>query len=213
MHIDVQNLTLSYGNHILLENLSFQVPAGKKVCIAGRSGTGKTSLLKSLLGLVIPTAGVITIGDKAIDDKTVWHLRNQIAYVPQEPDMGMGQVFDRITRPFQYKANAHLQCDRSTVLEHFHRFQLSEKLLDQQTTELSGGQKQRIAIIVALMLNRPILLLDEPVSAMDQHNKQAFKELLAADQDRIVLFISHDTSLLDIADETIDLSNYAGGDK
>jgi ABC-type iron transport system FetAB ATPase subunit len=211
MIIDAQNLTLSYGNLMLTENLSFQISSGQKVCIAGRSGSGKTSLLKSLLGLVIPAKGTISIGGEAMDDKSVWHLRNKIAYVCQEPDMGHETVAERIAQPFGYKVNAHIDHGATRILEYFERFQLPEKLLGQQTTELSGGQKQRIAIIIALMLNRPILLLDEPVSAMDAHNKQAMKEMLAADQDRTVLFISHDAILLDIADTTIDLSDARGG--
>lgn len=213
MNIIIENLTLSYDSHPILEDLSLEISSGRKVCIAGRSGSGKTSFLKSLMGFVIPSCGDITIGDQKLNAKSVWSLRQNIAYVSQEPDLGDGTVIERVQKPFRYKANAHAQCERSEIVEYFNQFQLPEKLLDKQTADLSGGEKQRIAIIIALMLNRPILILDEPVSAMDPQNKQAFKDLLAADHTRTVLFISHDVSLLDIADQTIDLSAFSGGDK
>ena len=206
MNISVDNLTIRYGPAVLFEGLGFQAEAGQKVCIAGQSGSGKTSLLKALMGFVIPAQGDIVIGHQRLTEKSVWQLRNKIAYVAQEPDLGEGPVIDRIRRPFGYRANAHLEWNRQMVSGYCQKFRLDEKLLDKDTAELSGGEKQRFAIIIALLLQRPILLLDEPLSALDKETKAILKEQLQNDTSRTVLFVSHENALLEIADQTIDLN-------
>ena len=206
MNISVNNLTVRYGQVALFQNVGFDADAGQKVCIAGQSGSGKTSLLKALMGLVVPFEGSITINQQSLTEGSVWQLRKHIAYVPQEPDLGEGIVIDRIRRPFDYHANAHLAWDRQTVLEYCRQFRLDEKLLDSRLTELSGGEKQRFALIIALLLERPILLLDEPFSALDKETKAIIKEQLQQDTIHTILFVSHEDALLDIADKTIELS-------
>ena len=207
MKINVNNLTLHYDGHSLFENVSFEAQSGQKVCIDGPSGSGKSSLLRAMLGFVRPQGGEIIIDGTEINDKTIWQLRQTIAYVTQEPDMGRQGVLDCIRRPFAYRANAHLRWNPQTIDEWFDRFNLPRKLLAKQTTDLSGGEKQRVAIITAMLLDRPVLLMDEPTSALDKQNKQTLKDLLA-DLQKTVVFISHEDILTDIADVTIQL----GGD-
>ena len=177
MNVTVENLTLRYDGHTLLGDVSFEVLSGRKVCIDGPSGCGKSSLLRAMLGFVWPQGGTIAIDGIPVNDKTVWQLRQTFAYVTQEPDMGRQGVLECIQRPFDYKANAHLQWNKQAVEEWFDRFDLPRKLLTKQTTDLSGGEKQRVAIITALLLDRPILLLDEPTSALDRESKQTLKDI------------------------------------
>ncbi|MHC5199530.1 MAG: ATP-binding cassette domain-containing protein, partial [Planctomycetota bacterium] len=125
----------------------------------------------------------------------------------QEPDIGRQGVLDCIQRPFAYKANAHLHWHLEAVHEWFDRFNLPRKLLTKQTTDLSGGEKQRVAIIIGLLLDRPVLLLDEPTSALDKQSKQILKDILT-DLQKTIVFISHEDILLDVADATVEL----GGD-
>ena len=209
MNIIVNNLSIKYDGHILFEDLSFEIKSGQKVCVDGLSGCGKSSLLRAMLGFVRPQQGTITIDELSPHDKNVWRLRQKIAYVTQEPDLGRQIVLERIRRPFHYKANTHLHWRLETVHEWFDRFKLSRKLLTKQTTDLSGGEKQRVAIIIALLLDRPLLLLDEPTSALDKESKQILKTVLDGLQ-KTVLFISHEEILLDIADATLELHS-AGG--
>lgn len=209
MNINVNNLSIQYNGHSLFEDVSFKVQSGQKYCINGPSGCGKSSLLRAMLGFVRPQQGDILIDGQPINDKTVWQLRHKIAYVTQEPDLGQQTVLDRIRRPFDYKANAHLKWNQQTIDEWFDRFNLPRKLLTKQTTDLSGGEKQRIAIIIALLLNRPILLMDEPTSALDKQSKQILRDILS-DLQKTIVFISHEDVLLDIADATLEL-HPAGG--
>ena len=205
MNIQVDNLAIRYGQATLFQNVCFEVGPAQKVCIAGQSGSGKTSLLKALMGLVVPDKGQILIDQQPLTKKSVWQLRNKIAYVPQESDLGDGLVIDRIRRPFDYHANAHLTWDRQMLLDDCQKFRLDEKLLDSDIAELSGGEKQRFALIIALLLERPILLLDEPFSALDKETKTIIKEQLQQDTSHTILFVSHEDTLLEIADKTIEL--------
>ena len=211
MNINVNNLSLHYDGHTLFEDVSFDVGTGQRYCINGPSGCGKSSLLRAMLGFVRLQQGEICIGDTSVNPDTVWQLRHKIAYVTQEPDLGQQTVLDRIRKPFDYKANVHLKWNQQAVDEWFDRFNLPRKLLSKQTTELSGGEKQRIAIIIALLLDRPILLLDEPTSALDKQSKQILRDILA-DLQKTIVFISHEDVLLDIADATLELSPAGGHD-
>lgn len=204
MNIAINNLSLAYDGNTLFEDISFEVRSGQKVCISGPSGCGKSSLLRAMLGFVLPQAGTITIDNQPVNNKTVWSLRHKITYVTQESDLGSLSVLERIRCPFDYKANAHLQLQMDAVDAYFEQFKLSRKLLTKQTTDLSGGEKQRIAIVIALLLDRPLLLLDEPTSALDKESKQILRDVLT-DLQKTVLFISHEDTLLDIAEATIEL--------
>lgn len=205
MTIMVDNLTLRRDGAALFDGLNFEIQPGQTVCVQGRSGSGKSTLLKALLGFVRPDAGRITIDGEQLTGKSVWHLRHKMAYVSQEPDLGQGMAMESIRRPFGYHANTRLTWDEQAVKEYCDLLHLPHKLLARDMSELSGGEKQRIAFIIALLLDRPILLLDEPISALDKHSKAAFKELLAAEMSRTVLFVSHDDMLLEMADTTVDL--------
>jgi ABC-type bacteriocin/lantibiotic exporter with double-glycine peptidase domain len=209
MKISVNNLSIKYDGHTLFDDVSFEVSSGQKVCIDGPSGSGKSSLLRAMLGFVRPQAGTITIDGKPINHKTIWSLRHRIGYITQEPDMGSQTVLDRIRQPFGYKANANLKLDMDALNSYLEQFNLHHKILIKQTTDLSGGEKQRIAIIIALLLDRPLLLMDEPASALDKGNKQVLKTIIN-DLQKTIVFISHEDILADIADMTIQLTGSGG---
>ena len=206
MDIALKNLTLGYDGHTLFKDVSFEMRSGQKVCISGPSGCGKSTLLRAMLGFVRPQQGTITIDNQPVNNKTVWSLRHRIGYITQEPDLGSLSVLERIRRPFDYKANAHLNWQTEPVHEWFDRFNLPRKLLSKQTIDLSGGEKQRIAIIIALLLDRPLLLMDEPTSALDKESKRILRDVIT-DLQKTILFISHEDTLLDIADATVQLQS------
>lgn len=206
MEIAADNLALGYDGYTLFKDVTFTVCSGQKVCIAGPSGSGKSSLLRAMLGFVQPQQGTITIDSQLLSAKTIWELRKNIAYITQEPDLGRQIVLDRIRQPFAYKANASLTWSDAVLDQWFECFKLTRKLLSKQTADLSGGQKQRIAIIIGLLLNRPVLLLDEPTSALDKESKQILKDVLCQ-LDKTIIFVSHEDVLVDIAEAAIDLTS------
>ena len=209
MNLSVNNLTLGYDGHTLFEDVTFEVRSGQKLCIDGPSGCGKSSIFKAMMGFVRPQRGTITIDNQPVNNKTVWSLRHNIAYITQEPDLGSQTVLERIRQPFGYKANAHLQLQMDRVHSYFEQFNLSRKLLDKQTTDLSGGEKQRISIIIALLLDRDLLLLDEPTSALDKESKQILRTVLSK-LDTTMVFVCHEDILLDMADAMLKLAPFGG---
>lgn len=209
MNVSINNLTLDYDGHTLFEDMSFEVKSGQKVCIDGPSGCGKSSLLRAMLGFVRPQEGTIIIDDTAVDEKSIWQIRKKIAYVTQESDMGSQTVLDRIRQPFRYKANIGVELDMDTLNSYFDQFKMNRILLTKQTTDLSGGEKQRIAIIIALLLNRDLLLMDEPTSALDRESKQILRNVLN-ELNKTMVFVCHENILLDIADTALQLASIGG---
>lgn len=204
--IKIEDLTIRFGEQLLVESLDLQVHQGKKVVITGKSGGGKSSLLKAIAGLIKPAKGRIHIDNQLLEASSVWQLRNRIGYVAQEPDLSTGTVRQAIQRPFSFKSNQHLKENLTEIEEYFKRFFLSASLLDKDIDSVSGGEKQRIALICALLLDREILLLDEVTSALDPDSRQAVIETLKG-TNKTMLIVSHDESVNCIADEVISLNN------
>ncbi len=209
--VEIDSLTLRFGEQILFQDFSLSVPTGQKVQISGQSGRGKSSLLKSILGFIQPAAGQIRIDGQILDGKSVWAIRKRIGYVAQEPQFAPGAVKDLLREPFQYAANHGVQYDQAMQDQLFERFYLSKGLLDKQATELSGGEKQRVALVGALLLKRPIYLLDEAASALDADSKQAVIDYLRERTEITMVVVSHDTALGGLADKAVSLPNGVQG--
>lgn len=203
--IEVSGLTVLLEGQSVLESLSFCVEKGQKVCIAGGSGSGKTTLFKCLMGFVENNDGEIRVEGELLDSETVWGIRRKISYVSQEPDLGKGLVIDRVREPFGYKSNAGIKFDENRLFDWCGRFRLDKSTLQKDVSQLSGGEKQRIALILGFMLERPILILDEPVSALDKYSKKVLGEVLAEMEEKTVLFSSHDEILMEISGRIVDV--------
>ena len=166
--------------------------AGDKVTLSGPSGSGKSTLLRCIIGFV-PFSGVIHLKGEPLNTHSIWRLRRQMAYVDQEPDLGSGRVRETLERPFSFKANHAIPFQPHEVDALFERFLLPSSLQSKEMKNLSGGEKQRVALIAALLLKRPLLLLDEAASALDANSKQQVREYLCDRPDITILSVSHDT--------------------
>ncbi|MFA7692040.1 MAG: ATP-binding cassette domain-containing protein [Candidatus Hydrogenedentes bacterium] len=187
----IRNLSVQLSTASLFDALSLQLNRRDKLTITGPSGSGKSTLLRCILGFV-PFAGEISVQGVAVNGRKIWGLRPQLAYVAQEPELGEGRVREILMRPFSFQANQHLRFCEEEASQLLERFNLSDSFLDQEITSLSGGEKQRIALIAALLLKRPILLLDEAASALDATTKLLIRDYLADQKDLAILSVSHD---------------------
>jgi len=204
--IEAKNLRVSFGvdsPNILFEGLSFEIASGEHIALTGPSGSGKTTLLRCLLGLIEPTAGEILIEGQFLNPKSVWKIRGQMGFVPQEADIGEGTVRDFIERPFKYRINHAKAENLKDVPEQMHAVGLDIKLLDSTTEALSGGEKQRIALVSALLLDRPILLLDEVASALDDESAKLVFGRLAGLKDKTIIGVVHDGKKMPFATREI----------
>ena len=210
--IEITELTLGFGAEVLCADLTLSVPCGHKVIVCGRSGSGKSTFLKALLGFVRPLHGDIKIQGKALHPDSVWTLRREMAYLAQEPDLGTGRVKDCVLRPFGYRINRRCTPSDKRIDYWFERFFLSHDLQTKDISVLSGGQKQRVAFIIAILLERSIFLLDEPISALDQFSKTAVAEYIHQIDDKTVLWVSHEASVYESADQVVNLDHIRRGE-
>ena len=205
--IEFDRVSLAFDGRTLLRDFSLRLAPGEKVVLAGPSGSGKSSLLACLLGFLRPAAGQIAIQGEPLTPKSIWHLRRALALVQQEPDIGEQTAEAWIREPFTFRANEALRDRLDRLPGLLPRLRLDPALLRRKGTDLSGGEKQRIALAAALLLDRPVLLLDEPASALDPDSRQAVYDCLAGLSGQTLLMVSHDTGpALDFADRTVRLA-------
>jgi len=190
--IVVNNLDVELDGVRLLDDFCLHLDQDEKVSISGPSGCGKSTLLHCLLGFILPQRGSVKILGRELTDRSVWQLRPLIAYVPQEPMLGQGSVEQILQRPFSFKINRSQQYNMQRIPGLLEHLLLPQTLLQRTMEQLSGGEKQRVALILALLLERKILLLDEASSALDQDAKMAVIDLLRDSGNLSVLSVSHD---------------------
>jgi ABC-type multidrug transport system ATPase subunit len=203
--IRISNLSLVARGRLLLEGFSLQLAAGEKCSLTGSSGSGKTTLLRCLMGFSTPAAGDIELFGQPLSTKTVWGLRQKMAWVAQEPELGDGTAREALQRPLAFRANRNLETSPKRMPELVLQLRLEPELLDQPVAKLSGGEKQRVAILAALLLERPILLLDEASSALDPTARDAVTTVLNGLDRTTILSVSHDPASFPVGDRVVKL--------
>ena len=167
--IDVKNLSKSFGDHLVLDDITESIQVGEKVVIIGPSGSGKSTFLRCLNLLETPTKGTITFNGTEITDPKakIDQIRQQMGMVFQHfnlfPHLTVKQ---NITlAPVNLKLQTPAEADEK-AMRLLERIGLADKA-DAYPNKLSGGQKQRIAIVRALAMEPEVMLFDEPTSALD----------------------------------------------
>ena len=167
--IDVKNLSKSFGDHLVLDDISEHIYPGEKVVVIGPSGSGKSTFLRCLNLLEQPTAGIITFENTVITDPKakINAIRQQMGMVCQHFNLFPNMTIRKnITlAPVRTGLMKQEEADE-TAIQLLKRVGLEEKA-DAYPAQLSGGQKQRIAIIRALAMKPKLMLFDEPTSALD----------------------------------------------
>ena len=161
---EIQGLNVSYGDSQVLWDVNLSVPAGRVVCLMGRNGVGKTTLLKTIMGLLKPRSGTLTFQNEPLTTLPSDHrAKRGIGYVPQGrdifPDMTVLENL-RIGLIAQGQGNAPIPDDI------YELFPVLRTMLDRKGGVLSGGQQQQLAIARALVTRPRLLLLDEPTEGI-----------------------------------------------
>ena len=207
--IEFRDVSFSYPGQAesALRNVSFRIRAGEKVVIIGRTGSGKTTLQKLILGLYKPTEGAVRLD--GIDQRQLdpADIRRNIGFVGQECILFYGTLRENISIGAPYADDsAIVQAAEVAGLTQFvnRHPQGFDMLIGERGESLSGGQRQEVAIARAVLMDPPVLLLDEPTSAMDFSTEHQFKQRIrqyAAHKTMII--VTHRTSLIELADRII----------
>jgi ATP-binding cassette, subfamily C, bacterial LapB len=190
-----------------LDGVSFRIAPGERVGIIGRIGSGKTTIEKLILGLHAPASGAVLVDGTDLRQIDPAELRRQIGYVPQDILLFYGSVKDNIAlaAPYADDATVLRAAEIAGVTEFVNRHpQGFDMQVGERGEGLSGGQRQAVAIARALLLDAPIVLLDEPTSAMDNRSEEQFQARLAASLGaRTLVLITHKASMLTLVDRLI----------
>ena len=206
--IDVKNLSKSFGDHLVLDNISEHISPGEKVVVIGPSGSGKSTFLRCLNLLETPSAGTITFDGTVITDPKVDinTIRRQMGMVFQHFNLFPNMTIRKnITlAPVRTGLMKQEEADAEAV-KLLRRVGLEEKA-DAYPNQLSGGQKQRIAIVRALAMKPKVMLFDEPTSALDPEMVgevlEVMKEL--AQEGMTMVVVTHEMGFArEVADRVI----------
>ncbi len=211
--IEFKKVSFSYPNQdpLALDATSFKVKPGEKIGILGRIGSGKSTIARLLLGLYEPTEGSVLMDGTDLRQIDPADLRRNIGYVSQDNYLFFGSVRDNISFGAPH-------VDDQTILRaaavagvtdflrtHPHGFDLQ---VGERGMALSGGQRQSVVIARSLLLDPPIILMDEPTSGMDNSTEAMFKTRLGnAMAGKTLLLVTHRSSLLSLVDRLIILDN------
>ncbi len=190
---ELKNVSVGISHQALLDNISFKLLPSQIIGISAPSGTGKTTLLKTIAGLISPLSGEILFEGKRIN-KFSPSYRRKVVFVAQQTIMLDTSVLDNIKRPFQYVVS-NTQMNQEHLDELIEAFHLKKDLCAQNAKTLSQGEQQRIAIIRALIISPKILLLDEPTSSLDSDMVSAVENTLIdviKKNNSAAIIVSHD---------------------
>jgi ATP-binding cassette subfamily C protein LapB len=207
--VEFKKVTFRYPNQPIsaLNEVSFSIKPGEKVAFIGRIGSGKSTIEKLILGLYEPEEGAILLDGTDIRQVDPVDLRRSVGYAPQDVVLFFGSIRDNITMvaPFADDAAVLKAAEVAGVTEFVNRHPSGFDMpVGERGEGLSGGQRQSVAIARSLLLDPPVVVMDEPTNAMDNSTEERFKEKLGEVlQDKTLLLVTHKASLLSLVDRII----------
>ena len=202
-HIELDRVSKTFGQRIVIDDLSLQIPKAERLVLFGPSGSGKTTVLRLVAGLEVPDKGEIRMADRIVANSG----RNLVP--PEKRDVGM--VFQdlalwphmTVQQNLMFGLNARNVPKREAILrvrEMLQRVALEHRM-DAKPHQLSGGEQQRVALARALVSRPSILLMDEPLSSLDDERKRAIASDLLGLQSQLgftFVYVTHDRNEADM---------------
>lgn len=196
--ISIENIRKKFGKLNVLEGVSFDLDKPGVVAVLGPNGSGKTTILKIILGMVLPNEGKIVLNQTPVLGK--WQYRQRVGYLPQ-----IARFPENLTVRELIAMIKNLRGQTANEQELIDMFGL-EKFLNKKLSTLSGGTKQKVNIVLTFMFDSPLLILDEPTAGLDPVSLIRLKELVAREKanGKMLLITTHIMGLVEeVADEIL----------
>lgn len=205
--IAFEQVSFSYdGKTPVLNNVTFTVQPGTKTALVGPSGGGKSTTLALMERFYDPTSGTIYLGEQDMSTLSRESVRSMVGYVEQEAAILAGTVREnlKLANFTVSDDECWAALDQVNLRDRFEDAEGLDTVLGDRGVSLSGGQRQRLALARMLLMDSPILVLDEPTSAVDSHNEQLILDAIAAaGTDKTVIIVAHRLSTVTDADEIL----------
>lgn len=173
MNLNLQGLSVEHGEEVILKDINYDFQAGKIYILIGRTTSGKTSLMRTIAGLIEPTSGQILLGEERLDKVPIWERGIAMVY-QQFINYPHRTVLNNVEFPLLRAGVAKAEA-KAQALQILEKVGLSE-FKDRKPSQLSGGQQQRVAIARALVRNTRVILLDEPLMNLDYKLREQLRE-------------------------------------
>lgn len=198
MLISIKNIHKSFKKNYVLKSVNLSINRGGIWAVLGPNASGKTTLIKTILGMVLPDEGQIYINGENVLGK--WEYKKKINYLPQ-----IAKFPDNLTVVELFKMIEELRNELGTLQPLIERFELQPHL-NKKLSNLSGGTKQKVNLVLALMYDNPIYILDEPTAGLDPLALIELKDILSElkEKNRLVIITTHIMSLVEeLADNIV----------
>jgi Cu-processing system ATP-binding protein len=196
--VSIQNLHKKFGKNEVLVGVDLHIAEGGIFAVLGPNGSGKTTIIKSILGMVIPDKGTITVLEQNIKNNSAY--RNKIDYLPQIANFPSNLKVKEIITMIKDLRGKTAKDEQLINL-----FKL-EPILDKKLGNLSGGTKQKVNLVLTFMFDSPLIILDEPTSGLDPISLIRLKDLIQAEKakGKTILITSHIMSFVEeVSDEIV----------
>ncbi len=197
--IELQQVYKNFTDRELFAGLDINFKVGEIHGLIGKSGSGKSTIINMICGFDFPDSGKILLDGKIADSNDFKMLRTCTAYVPQNVNIiGSGKVRDTIQSSFEFKSNKSKRPNREQILAVIKHLGLDDSILESEFKSTSGGEKQRIAIAIATLLDKQIMIFDEPSSGLDDRSKEIVANYISNLRDKLIIISTHDLILKEI---------------
>lgn len=189
--IDVEQFSMRFGTTMVIDKLSFSVKRGETFGLLGSNGSGKTTTIRALLGIIQPSDGKLLINGERFDVSG----EIKLGYLPEERGLYKNESVIDVMTYFGQLKNLSKQQARDWSVEYLQRVDLADKL-NTKLGKLSGGQQQKVQLGVTIMNDPELLILDEPTKGFDPVNRRLLMNIIEEHQRKgaTVIFVSHDMS-------------------
>ncbi len=199
--IEIKNVTKKYGDKVALKNISFEIKEGEIFGFIGHNGAGKTTMIKSLIGILDFEDGDILINNKSIKKEPI-ACKLQMAYVPDNPDLYENMTAIDFINFICDMYNTDLETRKENIEKYAKMFEIENRLND-YISSFSHGMKQKAALIAALSHNPQVLIMDEPFVGLDPKAVFDIKNIMKkmTKEGKTIFFSTH---ILDVAEKLCD---------